>query len=501
VLVEGFGSTSPRLSVSDVSLSHHTHHHLSRSHSKYSLDCPTVTVRSRMEAKKLTLTHFRFITIPVTMESTFDDSSRTVDSSVSDCPDSIQPSGEISEGTIIYLLPTLEGSCDIASNEDLSNVDPDKIPQKTLRTIRHFETVCKQTRDKYYPPDDPFLASHPAAKASHDKRYTELIQARALEKLGPALLASNAGLPGEIRHSGVLGGKLYSRMLKPSTCSDRPAEALSMREGATWTDKGRLMETAYNRHLKSLNVEGQSEGVNVKEPQSEALSREDATAEPPTKSVPAVACDVARPLPEESRSIAAQPIASPPQTSNLSPGPSFQSHTPSQNQRIASRASREWETARAVLITVPFWPRGCTNPLVKSTSQSALKIPDVQDTLSLAHRFSQYDKTTHHADFVRQAMNKTLQLGSARIAGIKFVLAPQKGGSSARSRNDADNGTERYCDSVEYQSHHDESTCTQYIDLEDAPGEICTIPDRLLDLELMVRALMAKDVRMSATPA
>ena len=211
--------------------------------------------------------------MPVTMKSTLDDTSHTTDASLNPSPDSIRPSDKVPDGTIIYFLPTLEGSCDIASNVDLSNVDPDEIPQKTLTMIRHFETVCKQTRDKYYPPDDPFLASHPAAKESHDKRYTGLIRARALEKLGPAVLASNVGPADEVKHYGVIRGDLYSKMLEPSTFSDRPAEALSMREGAIWTDKGRSMETAYNRYLKSLNVEGQSEGVNVKEPQSEATSR------------------------------------------------------------------------------------------------------------------------------------------------------------------------------------------------------------------------------------
>jgi len=98
-------------------------------------------------------------------------------------------------------------------------------------------------------------------------------------------------------------------------------------------------------------------------------------------------------------------------------------------------------------------------------------------------------------------MDKTLEVGNARILGIKFELAPQKGDPSARSRNDADDGTERYYDSVEYQNYHDESKCTQHNDLQDAPGDICTIPDRLSDLQHMVIALMSKDEKMSASPA
>jgi len=294
------------------------------------------------------------------MQPAHNDDSHTTDASANGSPDSIEPSDEWPSGTVIYLLPTLKGSCEIASNVDLSEVDPSKIPQRTLKMIRQFEIGCQQTRDKYLPPEEPedsFLADHPDAKASHDEYYTDLIRTRAIVKLGPALFASNVGLAGEVKHSPVIREDTYSKMLQPSTFSDSPARAaLSMRKGATWTDKGRSMETAYNRYLVSeLKVEERSEGVNVEEPPSEALSREDGTTEPPIKSVPAVARDVARHLPEESYSIVAQPIASPPLTYDPFLGPSFQSHVPSQNRRIASRAHREWETARPrrILVTVP----------------------------------------------------------------------------------------------------------------------------------------------------
>ena len=92
----------------------------------------------------------------------------------------------------------------------------------------------------------------------------------------------------------------------------------------------------------------------------------------------------------------------------------------------------------------------------------------------------------------------TFALTNARIAGIKLQLVPQRGGSAARSRNDDDNDTERYYDSVENQNH-DESTCTQHIDLQDAPGEIYSIPDRLSDLGRMVDAMMSKNSRVPST--
>ena len=416
-------------------LFYHTHYHPSRSHSEVFTRLPHFYSTFTDNSQKAYTDLFSLIPISVTMEPTHKDDSHTTDASANGSPDSINPSDEWPRDTVIYFLPTLEGSCEIASNKDLSNVDPFKIPQKTLSMIHQFEIGCQQTRDKYKPPEDSFLADHPAAKESHDKRHTAFIRARAFEKLGPAILASNVGMAGEVKHNGVIRQDLYSKMLKPSTFSDRPARALSIREGGTWTDKGRSMETAYNKYLVSeLKVEGRSEGVIVEEPPSEALSREDGTAEPPLESVPAVACDVARPLPKESPSIVAQPFTSPPLIYDSFPGPSSQSHIPSQDQGSAASPRRARPTpsawtavpslntipASTSRITLPVWCHDCKNPQFNSESHSALQNPHVQDTLSLSLWYCQSKKASQDPSFARQAMSSVSRLRTLYFLGSSW---------------------------------------------------------------------------------
>jgi len=415
------------------------------------------------------------------METTHDHTSHTMGASVNGYPNSIKTSDDFPEGNIIYFLSTRSGSYQIASDMDLSKVAPSKIPRNTLKLIRRVEELCENARDevmtKYGKSDDGFL--------------TREIQMNGFFKLRELLEAEESGLPDEVRHMVVRGEDAYSKLVEPWPYPDSPSKAFSVKDDNGWTAMGRSMGTAYMEYLKS-------EG-NVEEQQMEGLQNEDDITKSPSISTPVVASELARSSSGNTPSIVAQPVASLPRNCYRSPDPSLRSHTPSQNHRVAQSHRQACPAPSAeTLITAPVWPYGCTNPLVKSTSPYAPNNSEVHNALSLAFRYSQSHEASQDPNFAKRAMHMTFAVTNSRMSGIKLQLVPQKGGSSARSRNDDDNDTERYYESVENQKH-DESTCTQHIDLQDAPGEIYSIPDRLSDLRRMVDAMMSKNSRVPST--
>jgi hypothetical protein len=421
-------------------------------------------------------------------------------------------------GSWVRFWPNPDG-CSIASNVDLSKLEPSDVPPQTLEIIRRVEAMCKETKDEIREE-----CSRPGQNQTHAWK-TKQFDYLALERLklileDPKMTAK----PDQLLYGGYAAKRLLSGNLKLK--DSKTGESLwfllkdekgytklkdeedytKLKDEKGYTKLGKSVETAYKAYLESEN--------NGSAQQSVGLSNEDGNAEPPTIPTPAVASELPRSSSEETPSIAAQPIASPLQTSHFIPRPSLQSHMPPQDQANAANSRQARVTSSALTavpslntvparlrrITVPVWSDGCGIPQFNSESHSALQNPHVQDALSLSLWYCQSKKASQDPSFARQAMSSVFALTNSLLLDVKLELAHKK---VAHPLAPGIVTTTILSDTATRWSTRNpyKATCSCCYDLRDAPGWTYRIPDRLSGLKQKVDVMMSEESRTSATPA